>query len=254
MLRRLLAGFLIIGDSHSVGYFGSQLQNKLKKQIEQTQQIQSQSAEQTKNPEVIRFAVASSAIQHWNQDSFCEVGKKCPFTKGYVAKADPFSTDAVPLKFPTAKKLLQENLDKDLIIALGTNDANNLCRKMDSKSLEKQVFSLLENRSKKQKCFWVGPVRYDKGPIANNCGENYDKFVDLLKATVEKNSCVYIDSRNIKNDKQEFLHADYKDQIHFTNVGAKTWADAVLALINSAMTESKVRQDSPSVKQSNSQK
>lgn len=185
---------LFIGDSHSVLDFGQALAKTI--------------------PHTYRYAVSASASSAWLRDRICPAGEECPYIYGYATPAGEEWNKSVPPDFPGFKLLLRKIKAETVIIALGTNDANQRCH-LDLPEGVQPVADLLDLVGNR-KCYWVGPPRYDRGPLYETCGENYEKYVEAMKKIIEERRCTFIDSRLILNPETgRPIEANTKDQIHF---------------------------------------
>lgn len=199
-----LAGdVLLVGDSHTVGFFGQEL-------------FQSLSAK--------RYAVGGTNSSHWLNKAICP-GEKCPFTYGYATpKTDTYLSGRVPKHFPGLAGLIEETNPSRIIIALGTNDA---CGQVSS---AEKLAKLTQGKN----CVWVGPPLFTKGPVIRNCGgskEKYNQFVDRLKAAVTPH-CRFVDSRLIRNANGNPIEADASDRVHFSKQLGSYWGAKVFEQLN----------------------
>ncbi len=192
------AEILFIGDSHSVGVFGSTL---------------------SKAVGAKRYAVGGTSAVNWNKKAICPKSTGCPYRFGYATPKGEFGGSPPP-SFPGLQGLLEEANPAVVIIALGTNDA------CESVSPASKLVSLTKGKT----CVWVGPPDFKKDSvIRSRCAGKYDQFVQSLKAAVSSGSCAYIDSTKLKDSSGNFITADAGDKVHFTSGKAKQWASAVRA-------------------------
>ncbi|MGZ3712205.1 MAG: SGNH/GDSL hydrolase family protein [Bdellovibrionota bacterium] len=197
---------LFIGDSHSVMSFGKSLAQSL-------------------GPSVKRYAVSSTTAADWLKRSICSSGKPCEFTYGYSTPAGDFA-GPVPSDLGGINSLLASTSAKKVIIALGTNDANQRCRLTPSAGM-KPIKALLKRLGSRD-CLWVGPPAYKRGPVFDSCGEAYDLFVSRMESVIRAHGCRFIDSRRILDlQTQQPIEADLDDQLHFSYEKGQAWGEAV---------------------------
>lgn len=170
---------LIVGDSHSVGPFGKELERLL-----------------TEGSHTVERRATSGAS-----------------SKDWLNRLEV-------LRAPVDKSDL-------IIIALGTNDANQT----DCANAEDSGLFAYATRTAKNRCVWIGPPNFPQGPIAQSCGAKYNAYVDLLAATVKKAGCVFFDSRTVKVG-QKVLAPNENDQLHFREDLAKIWASEAVKTIS----------------------
>lgn len=166
------ANYLVIGDSHSCGAFGSKLADLL------TQP----------NTQVTLYCAVSSAPQHWVRGTN-PTGMKC---KTYSNNKPQFTDCAPDGKVPALSSLLQQNATAGVIIALGTNSL--LSNSADASY--SQLSSLLNGRS----CLWVGPPHLNpaqsKGFPAGRVQSLENNLAAFYTSLATKmGSCRLIDSR-----------------------------------------------------------
>lgn len=203
--------YLLVGDSHSVMDFGRQL----------TQSLGGASS-------VVRYAVAGASSRTWLNDPVC--AGRCPYTYGYADPSGPHN-GTVPASFPGAASLLRRYPRHAVLVALGTNDANNLCHMAGQAGAMTAVNQLLAQLGSRP-CVWVGPPVYRRGSVYAACGANYDRFVNQLATTVSRR-CQFIDSRRILDPRTGApVQADRGDLVHFQRATAEVWARGAAALIS----------------------
>jgi len=205
------ADTLLIGDSHTVGFFGQKLFREI---------------------DAARYAVGGTTASHWAQNEICPDQKKCPFRYGYATPAIPTLKGGTPPPPHMAGLAgsLKETDAKTVVIALGTNDANR--SSCGSGSIDAMV--KLVKQVGDRPCYWVGPPQYRQGPLQGSCGKKYDAFVDEMKARIG-DRCVFIDSRKIVDPQTKRpVEADLNDKLHFSQRTGEIWAEAVAAEITKA--------------------
>ncbi len=196
---------LYIGDSHSVMSFGRTIVSAL-------------------GPGTSRYAVAGSSAPFWLKKNICPAGEHCPFTYGY-ATPEGEHTGTVPADLPGIDELLIETKASTVVIALGTNDANLHCHSEGPEAT--QSISDLLGKLGGRRCFWIGPPKYTKGPVFNNCHESYNKYLAKMKNIIEGQHCKFIDSRKIIDPKTGLpIEANAKDKTHFDARLGKIWGRA----------------------------
>lgn len=201
--QTLFAGeLLLIGDSHTVGFFGQNLSKTLGAK---------------------RYAVGGSSSSNWSQNYICPEGKKCPFVYGYATPSTPtYILQPLPHSFLGLEGLMKKINPETVIIALGTNDANLSSCGLGSIKNMIGLLQIVGNR----KCVWVGPPLYKKGPLQESCGQKYNTFVDSMKKQIGTH-CQFIDSRDVNDEEGNPIQADAADKVHFTSKLGKIWAEAV---------------------------
>lgn len=194
---------LFIGDSHSVMQFGHSLVEAL-------------------GPQVQRYAVAAAAAGDWNKPYICAAGKPCGFIYGYsTPKGDRYNRP-VPSDFKGLRGLLRSTQARAVIVALGTNDANQRCHLNPDQRMN-DIQKLLATIGSRR-CYWVGPPIYKEGPLADQCGPLYEDFVSQMKETIQSH-CTFIDSREIIDPStSKPIQSDLEDQIHFSPELSVVWA------------------------------
>lgn len=193
------ASYLVIGDSHSCGAFGSKLADILAQP----------------NNQVTLYCAVSSAPQHWVRGTN-PTGMKC---KTY-SNSKPQFTDCVPNgKVPTLSSLLQLHANASVVVALGTNSL--LSDTADSSYSE--LSSLLGNRN----CVWVGPAHLNpaqsKGFPAGrvqSLENNLAAFYTSLTSKV--GTCRLIDSRPFT--RSGTVGYNTTDGVHRTREAGIHWA------------------------------
>jgi hypothetical protein len=205
------ADTLLIGDSHTAGFFGQ----KLYKEID-----------------AARFAVGGTTALHWAQNEICPDQKKCPFRYGYATPAIPTLKGGTPPPSHMAGLIgsLKATGAKTVVVALGTNDANR--SSCDPSAIE-PMMKLLKQLGDRP-CYWVGPPLYRQGPLQQSCGKKYDAFVNEMKNRIG-DRCVFIDSRKILDPQTgRPVETDLSDKLHFSKRTGEIWAEAVAAEISKA--------------------
>ena len=200
---------LMIGDSHSVLSFGKTLATEI--------------------PSTNRYAISSSASSDWLKKKICPITGKCPFVYGYATPEGEFN-ETLPSSFEGLRPLLRRTKANTVIVALGTNDANQRCQMKPSKGTQ-PVRELLRSLGGRQ-CYWVGPPSYRWGPVFESCGENFNKYVDRMKTLIEAHHCKFIDSRLIIDpDTGLPIEANSGDGIHFDEKLGAFWAQQAARVI-----------------------
>jgi hypothetical protein len=200
------ANYLVIGDSHSCGAFGSKLANLLTET----------------NNQVTLYCAVSSAPQHWLRGSNPN-GQNCKI----FSSSKPKFNDCLPNgKIPTLSSLLERHTNANVVVALGTNSL--LTNSADA--TYSQFSSLLTD----QNCVWIGPPHLNpaqsKGfplgrvqTLENNLADFYTSL------TTKVGSCRLIDSRPFTNSKT--VGYNTLDGVHRTREAGIHWAMQVFSLI-----------------------
>lgn len=202
-----------IGDSHTVGDFGTRLGEKLTSKFGSTP--------------VKRYGVVGAAANHWNKKDNSSLQK---LKMSYYCDGDGKKNGAVPKNFPTVSQLFQGTAPR-VVIALGTNDINLGCKIKDKNEQMAATRELLAQIRPGSKCDWVGPTTQPvDGPLGKNCGQvAINAYVDNLRDTV-KTRCDFIDSRKIKYN-GVVIKPNRKDKLHYEGALANHWADVVAEYI-----------------------
>jgi hypothetical protein len=255
---------LYIGDSHTVGAFGTEFSKELACAF---------------CGQVSRYGVSSSAMVHWLAASW-PGGFKQGFIqskvgtdgKEVILRSPTKKDEPVPADFPHYNQLLVGELEA-VVIALGTNDVMSYCSKTPEVQAEtmKGLKRMIETVKKHAKsCIWVGPTLFKKvgknekaGVIENGCKGNedlYKKAIDMLRAEVVNSCCIYIDSREFKMPSDgtseaacqpdplksccsgtEPIYPNIKDNVHFDKNLGTYWARCAGLVVKEALDKAKIK-------------
>jgi hypothetical protein len=222
---------LYIGDSHSVGGLGVQLNESLSSLTNPSTQkpfrvlsaaacgSASGSTLVTKGPHT------GEVIGGWvdpkqKVTSSCGVRTCIPNSGKQICTKDKkgSSESLVPL--------LKESNPQSVIIALGSNMVRSyqknqvLVIERSVAGLIDQVKTICEGGKCIRNCIWVGPPQLSEKNCFNNMTEvEYNKYVDFLRDVVVKNKCNFIDSRT------KTLGKSIKDSmgLHYGANEGKAW-------------------------------
>lgn len=250
---------LYIGDSHTVGTFGAQFAKELACAF---------------CGQVTRYGITGSAVFHWMGASWPPTFangcmKSVVSTNGNEAILKSSSKkrgDCVTANFPHFDKLLQDNFDA-VVIALGTNDVVGYCpqtpaQQATAMGMVKQMIETAKRQAKT--CVWVGPPHFEKNSsVIRACKsqDRYDWAINMLRQEVEKNCCIYVDSREFKmppdkKDPSSFIPETLEDcrrsdaaemypdittdplHLHFDRLG-KYWARCAALVVKGAIDKLK---------------
>lgn len=194
---------LLIGDSHSVMAFGKTLARRLGAN---------------------RYAVSSTTASDWLKPRICPEGKPCEFIYGFSTPNGDFNSP-VPPDFAGIEGLLTKTSATQVVIALGTNDADQRCHLPANAGMAavKELMERIGNRN----CFWIGPPTYERGPVFKECGKSYDTFISRLKTVVQSHGCQFVDSRKFLDPQTlKPVQADLDDDLHFSERLGHIWGNA----------------------------
>ncbi|MBC7465418.1 MAG: SGNH/GDSL hydrolase family protein [Bdellovibrio sp.] len=184
---------LFIADSHGYGKFGVEIDKYLR----------------TISTNTTSIASCGSSPSTWVNTTANFKATNCGFWKK--------ESDGKEIRVKSHKQSSFteeiENVKPNLtVVALGTNILTS------PQSIEKEKLSiekmLTQIKQAKSKCIWIGPPDVAKNPFK----ANLEKGVQEIKALVEKNKCVFIDSTEITK-----YPKDNKDGIHYGATQAGDW-------------------------------
>lgn len=198
------ANYLVIGDSHSCGAFGSKLADLLAQP----------------NHQVTLYCAVSSAPQHWVRGTN-PTGMKC---KTYSNSKPQFADCAPNGKVPTLSSLLQQHANANVVVALGTNSL--LANSADASY--SQLSSLLTGRN----CVWVGPPHLNPAQSKGFPAGRVQSLENNLAAfytslTTKVGACRLIDSRPFT--RSGTVGYNTTDGVHRSREAGIHWATQVLS-------------------------
>jgi hypothetical protein len=198
------AEYLIIGDSHSCGAFGSKLADLL------TQP----------NNKVTLYCAVSSAPQHWLRGTN-PTNQKC---KTYSNSRPQFTDCNAGGKVPTLSSLLQSHVNATVVIALGTNSLLS--------STADASYAQLSSQLNGRNCIWIGPPHLNpqqsKGfpkDRVQQLENNLSGFYNSLKTSV--GNCRLVDSRTFT--RAGTVGHNTTDGVHRTREAGIYWAIQALS-------------------------
>jgi lysophospholipase L1-like esterase len=203
------AKVLYIGDSHSYGCFGQELDKSLRGLGQSVESI----------------ATCGSSTQSWLNSAghSTSCGYRACSTKGVCTSTKNGSSDSL-------EKILARNKPSSspdlVIIALGSN-----MLKADLQKTMKDVVSLIsKTKISGSKCIWIGPPQAALSFISK---EAYDYFVERLEAVTTANDCRFVDSKN-KTARENL--SDPMGLHYNCNHGTK-WASKVITEIQPLLSD-----------------
>ncbi len=187
---------MIIGDSHTDGYYGSYLKVSL----------------QTEGAQVWKYSVGGSSPITWDLGTCKGIGEgegECYLLSVITSTqstAEPFSGEELkPYSFSNLKSQVQPDI---VIITLGTNILVG----------DQHIIPLAQAAaSGGTTCYWVGPSKIDPTKKSNIGGVAADI------ASKVSSYCTFIDSLPLTDENKLS-----SDGVHYTNEGAEEWAKGVL--------------------------
>ncbi len=202
-LSAFAKNILIIGDSHTCGSFGKTLVDDLTK----------------KKNNVTLYCAVSSAPNHWisgNPPS----GQVCQtMSSGHL------TPENCEIQMPPLSKLLEDNKDALIVVALGTN---SLLSPTAGRNYNQFADAVDESG---QECVWIGPPHFNesqskgfpKGRVAT-LNTNLNPFYISFTGAVS-DGCRVIDSRT--STAANGPGYDTVDGVHRTNAAGRHWAAEV---------------------------
>lgn len=197
------SGILQIGDSQSVGIFGKTLHQKIRSETKINYTI---------------GARGGSGVASW----FDYKLQKGNFR---VYQASGKIISLAPQSMPSLEEFISRHNPDTIIVQLGGNMVH-----LSNKQVQANVSKML-NLVKKQtsNCIWIGPPNGHKRPEPR-----FSEFYPVLKETVEKEGCLFVDSR-----KYTTYPAGRGDGIHYDTLGeegkrlVKIWVNQLYKKIES---------------------
>lgn len=213
--------FLFIGDSHSLGAFGSTITSWMRS-MKYTFDF---------------YASGGSAPLQWRNNRFVTT---CGIKESSLYPA--VKRKCKKIKTPSLLKLLSKSEYQTVIIALGTNYSDK--EKM-VKSHIKFTTKLINDIPQNIKCLWIGPpdMKRFRGERLN---KNYSIIFEAIK--LAKRKCRLIDSRKLSyypekqspSAKPDGIHYDYPAKWYKFPAGvkeAKIWALNIIHEISTSEIE-----------------
>lgn len=189
---------LFIGDSHSAGCFGTDLDQKLR----------TLPGVNNTKMKVISSATCGSRVSSWLKEKghktdcgyrYCNADGKCQLkTHG---ESDSLET-------------LLENKPQVTIIALGTN----MLKSPPRDAMNDVTKALDKIKASGSLCIWVGPPQASTSFISK---QKYEEFVQRLDSTVSQSGCLFVSSSN----KTARENINDPQGIHYGCNDSKQWAD-----------------------------
>lgn len=190
---------LLIGDSHTAGFFGMALDQSLRKLSDKVTSIGS----------------CGSSPSNWTQSDSKFQQTNCGFWKknseGKITSSQKHTT-------PSFSEALKETQPDVTIIALGTNMLSSPSDiKRELKFIEAMLKKTRESRSQ---CIWIGPPNLAKDPFRANLLSG----ISQMKSLIEKSHCEFIDSNNFTRYPSSVKRSD---GIHYPKNQAIEWATKI---------------------------
>ncbi len=206
---------VFVGDSHSYGKFGEEIDRYLR----------------SVSKNVTSIASCGSSPSTW----MAEKGSKFKSTNCGYWKKDTKSQET-RVQEHQVDSFAQElgNLHPDLtVIALGTNILGS---PTNITSEKRHIQAMLETVKKNNsECIWIGPP--DEGN--KNLKANLSAGVKAIKALVEKNDCAFIDSSTLTK-----YPVGKGDGIHYGPQDSADWGKKVVAKMEKLPQVSRAREQS----------
>lgn len=187
---------LFVGDSHSYGNFGTEVDKYLR----------------SISDKVTTYASCGSSPSTWlkkdGKYKTTNCGHLIKDSNGRELRAKSHATEY----FPGEVQKIHPDLT---VIAMGTNilaSPGNI--KSEIASMKKM---LDEVNNANSKCIWIGPPSITKRPFADNLASG----IKEMKAVAEKNNCVFIDSKPLT------AYPAKGDGIHYSGQAASKWGQDV---------------------------
>ncbi|MBO9667413.1 MAG: SGNH/GDSL hydrolase family protein [Bdellovibrio sp.] len=188
---------LFIGDSHSYGKFGEEVDKYLR----------------TISTDVTSMASCGSSPSTWMASSDNYQSTNCGYwqrdSKGRDTRVKKHKVNSFPEEL--------QRLEPDFtVVALGTNilgSKENIQRELP---IVQQMLN--EIAKSKSQCVWVGPPDLAKNPFKANLAEGNK----ALKKLVQKNNCIYVDSTTLTKYQE-----GTSDGLHYGPKDSAKWGIAV---------------------------
>jgi hypothetical protein len=190
---------LYIGDSHSYGCFGQQIDHFLRQQ---------QNPSTKRKYDVISTAVCGSSAHHWLSQS--GPSTNCGFRS---CDANSKCTDQQSGHSPNLEKAL-ENKPRLVIVALGTN----MIKEPLAKTKTDIAMVIQKIHKNKSQCIWIGPPQPDESFISPAL---FARYVESLQKIISAESCQFIDSAT----KTHRENLSDPLGLHYSCKDAKIWAE-----------------------------
>lgn len=210
---------LFVGDSHSYGQFGGEIDTYLR----------------SVSKNVVSVASCGSSPSTWMVKEERLSATNC----GYWRK--DIKGKEIRVKEHKAASFLKESkdLNPDLtVIALGTNILGSAAGiKSELKFVEKMVSTVKANNSQ---CIWIGPPNLGKDPWKSNVVLGMEQ----IKAVTEKAGCAFVDSSKLTK-----YPSSGGDGIHYGPKDSKQWGVKVVEEIKKLpqITRARDKQEQPVV-------
>ena len=188
---------LFVGDSHSYGNFGTEVDKYLR----------------ANSSSVTTYASCGSSPSTWlnknGKYNATNCGHLSKDPQGREKRQNSHGTEYFPDEI--------QNIHPDLtVIAMGTNIlASPATIKREVESIKKM---LAEVHKVQSKCIWVGPPSITKRPFV----DNLDLGIKEIKSVIEKNGCVFVDSKPLTT------YPAKGDGIHYGAQSAAKWGKDVV--------------------------
>lgn len=184
---------LFIADSHGAGAFGIEVDKYLRTIASQATSVASCGSSPS------NWVSGSTTIQKTN----CGYWRKKP--DGNEIRVPKHELGSLENELDQAKPNLT-------VVALGTNmlsSPQNI--EKEKASIEKMIAQIKKSKSQ---CIWIGPPDLVKKPFIDNLKNG----IKEIRAVVEKNKCVFIDSTEVTT-----YAKNNKDGIHYGKREAADW-------------------------------
>jgi hypothetical protein len=196
---------LYIGDSHSVGCFGTTLDNSLR----------ALTPSGAKSPlRVSSYSTCGSSTRSWLKGSN---RTSCGFRACGPSQTKCGASSSTKGSAPILSSLLGSEKPRLTVVALGAND---LQKNYSLESAKAEVASLIKQiHASGSQCLWVGPPQEGTAFVSL---AKYNAFVSALSATVEAEGCKFVDSSKY-SDRSKITDPMH---IHYGCTAASQWGAA----------------------------
>ena len=203
---------LFVGDSHSYGAFGQEIDKILRQYADK----------------VVSVASCGASASTWLEKSDNFKSTNC----GYWKKTSPQKEiRTASHQLNSLKSEISELKPQVTVIALGTNMLGDVQGfHSELKAVDKLIQQVQQAGSR---CLWIGPPDVSKNPFK----KNLDELNLELKKYVEKRNCTYLSSTGLT--KYNFTKSD---GIHYPPMESKRWGEQISAQIRSLLDSGVVSQ------------
>ncbi|WP_413560513.1 SGNH/GDSL hydrolase family protein [Bdellovibrio sp. HCB209] len=189
---------VFVGDSHSYGKFGEEVDKYLR----------------SVSTNVTSVASCGSSPSTWMAEGGKYKTTNCGYWRKDIKGQEKRVKSQAIDSFPNDVKLLHPDLT---VIALGTNIlASPTNIKSELKSIQAMVDTVKKSNSE---CIWIGPPSLGKDPFKKNLSQG----IAEIKSVVEKGGCAYVDSAKLTQ-----YPSGNADGIHYGPKDSSAWGQSVV--------------------------